>query len=224
VDGGRSQEAAGDGSEEENGGGDWAGAEEERGGDAAKGVHAGIVAVIAIRQGGVVLTWGGAGSSLGAVFAFEAYRVLWGVCYTRAREEERAAHGLRRQGYLVWLPMLERGGGKVEVLFPRYLFVDISGGVKGIGGTRGVVGLLKNGDRISVVPASVLGSLLGEMDQLVQLKRRKKGDRILVTEGGFEGMTGLYEGMNGRQRVGVLLELMGRGVRVELPEGWLADM
>jgi transcription antitermination factor NusG len=45
----------------------------------------------------------------------------------------------------------------------------------------------------------------------------KKGQRIRVIRGNFEGHIGLYEGMSGKDRERVLLELLGQAVSVELP-------
>jgi transcriptional antiterminator RfaH len=44
----------------------------------------------------------------------------------------------------------------------------------------------------------------------------KAGDRVRVTQGPFAGHLGLYAGMRPRERVLVLLQLLGSAQRVEL--------
>ena len=53
----------------------------------------------------------------------------------------------------------------------------------------------------------------------VQLDHRpnfSRGDKVSVLAGAFQDRFGLYEGMSGRDRVMVLLDLLGRKVRVVL--------
>ena len=55
---------------------------------------------------------------------------------------------------------------------------------------------------------------------LIRLERRvrfKPGDTVRVVEGAFSELLGLYEGMDQRERVVILLNLLGRKVRVLLP-------
>jgi transcriptional antiterminator RfaH len=54
---------------------------------------------------------------------------------------------------------------------------------------------------------------------LILLKRGprfSRGDKVRVVEGAFCDCLGLYEGMNGEARVAILLDLLGRKVRVVL--------
>ena len=54
---------------------------------------------------------------------------------------------------------------------------------------------------------------------LIRLERRPRfnpGDQVRVVDGAFSDRLGLYEGMNDRERVAILLDLLGRKVRVDL--------
>ena len=42
------------------------------------------------------------------------------------------------------------------------------------------------------------------------------GDKVCVLEGPFQDLFGLYEGMNGNDRVTICLDLLGRKVRAKL--------
>ena len=52
--------------------------------------------------------------------------------------------------------------------------------------------------------------------QLNPAPRFSPGDKIRVVGGAFCDCLGLYEGMNGETRVAILLDLLGRKVRVVL--------
>lgn len=80
---------------------------------------------------------------------------------------------------------------------------------------------MRNGDRPASVPQTVLAALKSSEDAngFIQLKQRPRflpGDKIRVLGGAFCDCYGLYEGMSGRERVAILLELLGRKVRVVL--------
>ena len=54
--------------------------------------------------------------------------------------------------------------------------------------------------------------------KLPEPNRLKVGDRVrIVNQTNFRDHIGLYQGMSGKERVYVLLELLGRQVRVDLP-------
>jgi transcriptional antiterminator RfaH len=66
-----------------------------------------------------------------------------------------------------------------------------------------VIGLLKNRQN----PSGFI-----QLDQ----PKFKIGDKIRVLEGAFYDCLGIYEGMPDRERVEILLDLLGRKVRVSL--------
>jgi transcriptional antiterminator RfaH len=54
---------------------------------------------------------------------------------------------------------------------------------------------------------------------LIQLDRQPQfspGDKVYIRDGAFQECLGLYEGMTGNERVTVLLDLLGRKVRVSV--------
>ena len=155
----------------------------------------------------------------------------WYVAQTHPHAETKASLHLRRQGFDVYLPRYlkqRRHARRVEKiaapLFPSYLFVTIDMATQrwlSIDSTFGVTRLVRVGDRPAPVPQSVIDALKGRENSagIVQLDRRPRflpGDKIRVVGGAFCDCYGLYEGMSARERVAILLDLLGRKVRVIL--------
>ena len=155
----------------------------------------------------------------------------WYVVQTRPQAEIKAAAHLGRQGFEIYFPRYlkrRRHAHRVEMvaapLFPRYMFVAIDMAVqrwRSIQSTIGVARLVCNGDHPAEVPDSIIRGLrLGEDDGgFVHLKRPpafKLGDKIRVLDGVFSACLGLFEGMTDGERIAILLDMLGRKVRVVL--------
>lgn len=155
----------------------------------------------------------------------------WYVVQTHAHTETKAATHLIRQGYSIYLPRYlkrRRHARRVETvavpLFPRYLFVAIDRMTqrwRSIQSTIGVQQLVSNGDEPASVPDRVISDLRGREDErgFVRLDLRPRfvpGDKIRVVDGAFSACLGLFDGMADRERVAILIELLGRKVRVVL--------
>ena len=155
----------------------------------------------------------------------------WHVVQTHAHAEVKAASHLIRQGYSIYLPRYlkrRRHARRVETvsapLFPRYLFVAIdrmTQGWRAIQSTIGVTHLVCHGDDPAWVADAVISELRGREDErgyvrLDPLPRFAPGDKVRVIDGVFDACLGLFEGMADRERVAILLDLLGRKVRVIL--------
>jgi transcriptional antiterminator RfaH len=153
----------------------------------------------------------------------------WYVVQTHPRAETKAANHLARQGFTVYLPRYSkrrRHARKVETvaapLFPRYLFVAVDMVTqrwRAIRSTVGVAHLVCRGDEPASVCSDVVGDLRRRENEkgLVRLRAAPAfaaGDRIRIADGAFSDCLGLVEGMNDDERVAVLLDLLGRKVRV----------
>jgi transcriptional antiterminator RfaH len=155
----------------------------------------------------------------------------WYVVQTRTRLELRAAEELRRQGYDVFLPVYRKRRSHARrvttvpaALFPGYLFVTLAPSQpwRAINGTVGVVSLVSSRDAPAPIAADVVEGLLARRNAegFVALRPRQEfalGDRVRVCTGTFEDALGLYEGLRDADRVAILLEILGRRVRVTLP-------
>jgi transcriptional antiterminator RfaH len=152
----------------------------------------------------------------------------WFVAQTHPHAEAKASVHLRRQGFITYLPRylkqrrharrLERSAAP---LFPRYLFVSIDLATQrwlAIDSSYGVTKLIRNGDVPAPVPQPVIDALKGREDgngfvQLIRRPRFAPGDKIRIIGGAFSDCYGLYEGLSSRERVAILLDLLGRKVR-----------
>ena len=155
----------------------------------------------------------------------------WYVVQTRPRSEALAAAHLQRQGFETYFPRYltrRRHARKVETvaapLFPRYMFVAIDMAVqrwRSIQSTIGVARLVCHGENPAEVPNSVIEDLkLGHDDRgFVQLERKQPfrlGEKIRVFNGVFSAYFGSFERMTDGERVTILLDMLGRKVRVVL--------
>jgi transcriptional antiterminator RfaH len=148
----------------------------------------------------------------------------WYVVHTRIHAEAQAASHLRRQGYSIYLPRYlkrRRHTRRIETvaapLFPRYLFVAVDCMTqrwRAIQSTIGVSHLVCNGEGPAIVPAGVIADMQAREDQqgfirFDQRQRFARGDKVRVVD-----CLGLFEGMADHERIAVLLDLLGRKVRV----------
>jgi transcriptional antiterminator RfaH len=155
----------------------------------------------------------------------------WYVAQTQPHAEAKASLHLRRQGFSIYLPRYlkqRRHARRIEEiaapLFPRYLFVAVDLATQpwlSIDSTFGVSRLVRHGERPAPISEHVIEALKGREDanglvQLAQRTRFSPGDKIRVVGGAFCDCAGLYEGMSSHERVAILLELLGRKVRVVL--------
>jgi transcriptional antiterminator RfaH len=155
----------------------------------------------------------------------------WYVVQTRPQAEVKAAAHLGRQGFEIYLPRYlkrRRHARRVEMvaapLFPRYMFVAIDMAVqrwRSVQSTIGVTRLVCNGEVPAEVSDSIIKNLrLGEDERgFVRLQKQpafRIGDKIRVLDGVFSACLGLFEGMADGERIAILLDMLGRKVRVVL--------
>ena len=161
----------------------------------------------------------------------------WYVVQTQVNGEAKASNNLLRQGYEVYLPRYlkrRRHARKVDFtakpLFPRYIFVAIDMATqrwRSIQSTFGVSRLVSNGDDPAPMAEGVLRSLKAREDSngFIRMDRRPQftqGDRVRVLSGPFSDNLGLFEGLGDRDRVAILLDLLGRKVRVSIDADMVA--
>ena len=155
----------------------------------------------------------------------------WYVVQTQVNGEAKAAENLRRQGYEAYLPRYlkrRRHARKVDFtakpLFPRYMFVAIDTATqrwRSVQSTVGVSRLVTNGDSPAVVPEGVVSALRAREDARGFVKMDAgpafaPGDKVRVLAGAFMDNAGLFNGMADHDRVSILLDMLGRKVRVLL--------
>jgi transcriptional antiterminator RfaH len=155
----------------------------------------------------------------------------WYVVQTQSNAEHKAVAHLSRQGFNTYLPRYlkrlrhaRRMKTVAAPLFPRYLFVTIDMTVqrwRSINSTVGVSRLVSASDQPVPVAEQIIAMLKQREDDagFVKLDRHPSfcvGDKIRVFDGVFTDCLGLYDGMPDYDRVAILLDLLGRKVRVVL--------
>jgi len=153
----------------------------------------------------------------------------WYVVSTKARREQFAQEQLNRRAVETFLPrILEPGrvGIKpiVAPLFPSYLFVRIDleqqyFNVVWTPGVRKFVGFETLPCPVDDAVVAFLVARVGHEGILRALPSFKEGDVVRVKHGPFEGLVGIIEHPGcGQGRVRVLMELLRRQTRVDLPQ------
>jgi len=160
----------------------------------------------------------------------------WYVVNTKPRAEGTALFHLLRQGFEAYLPRLimrRRHARRVDTvpvpLFPGYLFVAFDferTRWRSVGGTFGVNRLICHGDLPAPMPEGIVEEIRGREDDegfvLLAVDRPfEKGAHIEIAEGPLAEAHGIFECMDSRERVVVLLNLLGREVRTRVPLGWV---
>ena len=156
----------------------------------------------------------------------------WAAAQLQASRAGLAQICLRQAGYEIYVPRLREPrtahGRKVvrtPLLFPGYLFVLIHLQWHSARWSPGVVRLVMNGIGPAAVPDGVIAALrsreTGGLIELPQPPKFRAGDRLRVIHGPFAGHVGLYAGMKPRERVEILLAILGGSQRVTLPEDYV---
>ena len=79
-------------------------------------------------------------------------------------------------------------------------------------------------DRVDDDPVEWFDEDENGMIRLGALNSLSAGDTVKMLEGHFAGQEGLFSSMVGNQRVAILLDLMGRTIRVHAPRWWVATV
>jgi transcriptional antiterminator RfaH len=114
-------------------------------------------------------------------------------------------------------------GRRIEVrppLFPGYCFLVVEAQFYSARWSIGVLGLIMDGNR----PARVAGQIIDDLRQrecngLIELPKRpplKAGDQVRILQGVFAGHLAIFADMKPRERVEILLQLLGGEQRVTL--------
>jgi transcriptional antiterminator RfaH len=156
----------------------------------------------------------------------------WYVVHTQPNGEARADVNLRRQGFFTYLPRYvrrRRHAHRQEMvarpLFPRYLFVALDVARdrwRAVHSTFGVNHLLVAGEEPLPVPHGVIDEIRARetRDGFVKLglpAGLRPGSPVRLIDGIFAESTGVLERVADDRRVAILLQLLGREVRVFVP-------
>jgi transcriptional antiterminator RfaH len=147
----------------------------------------------------------------------------WTACRLQPNRTTLALHVLNLQGYEVYCPRLRElrvlRGRRVEVLlplFPGYTFLRVVTGWWQARWAPGTCGLVMDGAIPAKVPDAVIAEIKSrERKGAIELPAKlRPGDRVRVLLGPFRDHLAIYAGMSGRDRVAVLLRLLGGERRI----------
>ena len=155
----------------------------------------------------------------------------WYVVHTRPHQEQRAEVNLTRQGYRVWLPVMERSrrrARRIETghapLFPQYVFVELDIGRepwRAINGTFGVKRLLADGPQPQALPEEFVTALREATGtdgvSTPAPPDLQPGDAVTIATGPFVECAAVVLRLAPRERVEVLLDVLGGQVPARLP-------
>jgi transcription antitermination factor NusG len=146
---------------------------------------------------------------------------FWACALLEAHREKVALRFLAMAGYETYCPWL-RAKRRVVPLFPGYCFVLIADRgwwtARWSVAVRAIVGS-HIGPPTPVPDAVISGLRAREKNGLVQLPRKpglRRGDQVRIKAGPFENRLAIYHGMKSRERVEVLLAMLGSVQQVEL--------
>jgi len=153
----------------------------------------------------------------------------WFVVHTRPFGEMRAIGNLERQGYRTFCPRVRRTirhARKTSIvmspIFRNYLFVQLNLAYdrwRCINSTRGVGGLIMQGDRPKAVPRGVIEAILQYIEAdgtLSPVRLFGMGQPVRIESGPLADVVGRFERCEPDGRIRVLVELLGRVVSVVL--------
>ena len=152
----------------------------------------------------------------------------------RPRQEARASDHLENQGFKVFYPRLlsyKLKSGKQEKvlapLFPRYLFVHLDeykDQWSTIRSTRGAIDLVRFSEYPAEVPETIVQSLQAFADESGIVDQTLSnpfiyapGDRVEITQTSFKGLHAIIKEQDDKQRVILLISLLGKQQELKLP-------
>lgn len=160
----------------------------------------------------------------------------WYVVNTKPKNEDRAAGNLLGGGIEVLSPKLRLRKYKegrfvhyVEPMFPGYIFVKFHpvNDFRLVKYTRGVKTIVHFSGKIIPLQDEVIAFIKGRLEDgiaTIQKQEFKKGEKILIKNGPFKGLSGIFEQeLDGKERVAILLDSVGYYARMEIDRDLLTS-
>ena len=153
----------------------------------------------------------------------------WYLLKTKARQEKRAIENLKRQHVKCYCPEISvekilRGKKSkiIEILFPGYLFANFEHSaisMKSVNSTRGVKNFVSFGGNPARVPSALIQELREKIEyteNVVISNLPKRGDKLKVINGPFNGMSVIFFQPDGDKRAEVLINMMDHQVKASI--------
>lgn len=154
----------------------------------------------------------------------------WYVLQSKPKKENQLYAYLESQGFEVFYPTIRvqpvnPRSSKIRPYFPRYMFVHVdleTVGISALQWVPGAVGLVQFEHYAASVPDPVIHELKRRVAAIeaaggIQLEGLKRHDPVRITHGPLAGYDAIFDlRLSSSQRVQVLLEILGRQVKVKI--------
>ncbi len=153
----------------------------------------------------------------------------WFIVQFKRNSHRVAARNLGQQGFKTFLPMqscIRKNRDKlltiIEPLFPGYMFVSIDLGKEPwhkINSTLGVSRLICQEGIPMKVPEEIVTALMSRCDssgKLLPPASLTSGDSVKILSGSLANFIATVETFENKQRIWVLMEIMGQSTRVQV--------
>lgn len=141
----------------------------------------------------------------------------WFLVSVKPNQQKKAAINLQQQDIDTYSPQVSYNDGhslKIEAAFPTYVFAHFDSDVQSVSdvnNTRGVNKLISfSAGAPAIVQDDIIDILRSQFDELEVDVRLKKGDRVIISEGAFAGITAIFKSSNAFERSVLLMKLVGR--------------
>lgn len=159
----------------------------------------------------------------------------WYLIHTKPNQEELAKNHLEDQRYRIYLPMAftrRKRRGKavrlVNAMFPRYLFIYLNDTTDDWGPIRSTIGvstLVHFGLSPAKIPSDLIDALKERENSegIHDLPHRafEKGQKVIISEGLFEGYEAVFTSRDSQERVTLLLKIVENSVKIQLKQDFI---
>ncbi len=157
----------------------------------------------------------------------------WHVLHSKPHKENQLNAYLQAQGHEVFYPTLKvqpvnPRSSKIRPYFPGYMFIHVDIDEVGISALQWVPGanrLVAFDGCPATIPEHVIRELKSRIAKIeaaggLALEGLKRGDVVEIINGPFAGYEAIFDmRLSGNERVQVLLDILGRQVRVKVLTG-----
>ena len=154
----------------------------------------------------------------------------WFILQFKSNSHHLAAKNLTRQGFETFLPLHDTTSRKLsrfistsKPLFPGYMFIKFDRAESQwhkINNTYGVSHLITFDSLLKSIPTKFVDSLMKRYDlsgKLLPIQKLKEGDQVKILKGPFANFIASVETYESEQRIWVLMDLMGRTTKIQIP-------
>ncbi|KLV03944.1 transcriptional regulator [Photobacterium aquae] len=159
----------------------------------------------------------------------------WFLLYCKRSEQERAVINLDRQGVECYYPQVtvekivrSKRVSSQEPLFPNYMFVYFDPEMISyttVRSTRGVADFIRQGKTPQRVDPDLIYSLMVNEDSAEQQAKLSNlpqpGETLKLAQGQFKGIEAIYHEPDGEKRSFMLINLLGKQVKVSVQNEYL---